>query len=85
MVYGEIMSETTIKLYEETKLELDKFREYKNESYDEVIRKVLHIAKNVRKRPQLSKQAAEAIDQARERFRKGEYYTEAEARKRLGL
>lgn len=79
------MSETTIKVHGETKTELDTFREYKNESYDEVIRKVMYIAKNVKNKPELSKETVEAIEKARERIRKGRFLTEAEARKRLGL
>ena len=76
---------TTIKIHEETKSQLDGFREYKNESYDEVIKKVIYIAKNVEEEPELSKEAIEAIERARERMRKGKFVTENEARKRLGL
>ena len=76
---------TTIKIYEETKSELDTFREYKNESYDEVLRKILFIAKNCKKNPELSKETIEAIEKARERIKKDKFITEDEARKRLGL
>lgn len=76
---------TTIKVHEETKTELDKFREYKNESYDEVINKVLFIAKNVEKEPNLSRQTIKSIEQARERVKRGKFLNEAEARERLGL
>lgn len=76
---------TTIKIYDETKSELDTFREYKNESYDEVLRKIMFIAKNCNKNPELSKETVEAIEKARERMRKGKFVTEEEARKRLGL
>ena len=79
------MSDTTIKLHNDTKSELDSFREYKNESYDEVIKKVLYIAKNVKEKPELSKETIEAIEKARERIRKGKLITEAEAKKRLKL
>jgi 2-phospho-L-lactate transferase/gluconeogenesis factor (CofD/UPF0052 family) len=79
------MSETTIKLHGDTKSELDTFREYKNESYDEVLKKVLFIAKNLKTKPELSKETVEAIEKARERIRKGRFLTEAEAKKRLGL
>ncbi|MEK6808106.1 MAG: hypothetical protein AABY14_00295, partial [Nanoarchaeota archaeon] len=61
------MDATTIKIYEDTKLELDKFREYKNESYDEVIKKVVYIAKNVKTQPELSKESINLIGRARER------------------
>lgn len=79
------MEATTIKIRQSTKHELDKFRQYKNESYEEVIQKVLFIAKNAAKEPELSREAIEAIEKARERIRKGNFLTEAEAKKRLGL
>jgi len=79
------MSDTTIKIREDTKFELDTFREYRNESYDEVLKKVIFIAKNVKKEPELSKETIEAIEKARERIKKGKFVTEAEAKKRLGL
>ncbi len=79
------MEATTIKIHRNTKTELDKYREYKNESYEEVIQKVLFIAKKSAKDPELSKEALEAIEKARERIKKGKFVTEAEAKKRLGL
>jgi len=79
------MEATTIKIHEDTKQKLDHFREYKNESYDEVIQKVVFIAKTCKTQPQLSKETVQAIEKARERIKRGQFLTEAEARKRLGL
>jgi len=79
------MDATTIKIHENTKAELDTFREYRNESYDEVISKVIYIAKTCKTEPKLSKQTIQAIEKARERIKKGKFLNEAEARKRLGL
>ena len=79
------MSATTIKIHSETKTELDKFREYKNESYDEVIKKIVFIAKNLEKEPELSRETIRAIQKARERIKKGKFLTQAEAKKRLGI
>lgn len=79
------MSETTLKIHEDTKTDLDTFREYKNESYDEVIKKMIFIVKNCKHHPELSKETIESIEKARERIRKGKFLTEEEARKRLGL
>jgi predicted transcriptional regulator len=76
---------TTIKLEKETKRELDAFREYKNESYDEILRKILYIAKNVEKNPQLSKKTIREIEKARKRIQEGNFYTEEEMKKILGL
>lgn len=79
------METTTIKIQEDTKFELDQFREYKNESYDEVIKKMVYIAKNVKDQPKLSKETVIAIERARERIKAGNFVTESEARKRLGF
>ncbi len=77
--------ETTIKLHDKTKIELDNFRQYKNESYDELVRKLIYFAKTCRKNPKISQQAIKDIEGARKQIKKGEFYTEAEARKILGL
>jgi len=79
------MDATTIKIHENTKAELDTFREYRNESYDEVISKVIYIAKTCKTEPELSQETIQAIEKARERIKKGKFLTEAETRKRLGL
>ncbi|MFA5176388.1 MAG: hypothetical protein WC413_03980 [Candidatus Nanoarchaeia archaeon] len=77
--------QTTIKLDQGTKVELDRFREYKNESYDEVIRKIVYIIKTCEKQPKLSQKTIQEIKEARERVKKGEFYTEDEAKKILGI
>lgn len=79
------MPATTIKLQKETKNQLDTFREYKNESYDEVINKLVYIAKNSKKNPELSKETVIAIEKARKRIKEGNFLTEEQAIKRLGF
>ena len=69
----------------QTKEELDKFKQYKNESYNELIRKLIYIAKMCEDEPKLSQKTIKEIKEARERIKKGEFYTEAEAKKILGL
>ena len=77
--------ETTIRLNIQTKEELNKFKQYKNESYNELIRKLIYIAKLCENEPKLSQKTIVEIKQARERIKEGEFYTEAEAKKILGL
>jgi hypothetical protein len=72
-------------VHDDTKNQLDKFREYKNESYDEVLKKVMFIAENMKENPKLSKETVEAIEKARERIKRGNFLTEKEAKDRLGL
>jgi hypothetical protein len=76
---------TTIKVHEDTKFGLDQFREYGNESYNEVIKKIIYIAKTCKEQPELSQETIQAIEKARERIKKGKFLTEEEAKKRLGL
>ncbi|MFH1307583.1 MAG: hypothetical protein ABIH72_01910 [archaeon] len=77
--------ETTIKLNSKTKEELDSYRQYKNESYDELVRKLIYLAKTCEKEPKLSQKTLQEIKEARERIKKGEFYTEQEAKKIFGL
>lgn len=79
------MTATTVKLQQETKSQLDQFREYRNESYDEVISKLVFIAKNIKQNPKLSKETINGIEKARDRIKQGNFVTENEARKRLGF
>lgn len=79
------MQETTIRVNPETKQKLDEFRQYKSESYDELVRKLIYLVKMCEKEPKLSQKTIQEIKEARERIKKGELYTEAEAKKILGL
>ena len=77
--------ETTIRLNLTTKDELDNFKQYKNESYDELVRKLIYLAKMCEKEPKLSQKTIKEIREARERIKNGEFYSEEEAKKILGL
>ncbi|MEK6823459.1 MAG: hypothetical protein AABY06_00330 [Nanoarchaeota archaeon] len=78
-------TETTIRLNVQTKEDLDKFKQYKNESYNELIRKLIYIVKLCENEPKLSQKTIKEIKEAREKVKKGKFYTEAEAKKILGL
>ena len=77
--------EQTIRLKPKTKSELDTLRQYRNESYDELVRKLIYLVKMCEKQPKLSQQTIQEIKEAREKIKKGEFYTEEEAKKILGL
>jgi len=77
--------ETTIRIKPITKIELDGFRQYKNESYDELLKKLIFLAKTCEKEPKLSQKTIKEIKEARERIKKGEYYSQEEVEKRFGL
>jgi len=77
--------ETTIRIKSRTKDELDQLRQYKNESYDELVRKLILLSKLSEKDPKLSQKTILEIKESRERIKKGDFYTEEEAKKILGL
>ena len=79
------MQQTTIKLNPVTKSELDRFRQYGNESYDELVRKLVRIVLICKKQPKLSQKTIKEIEEARAQIKKGEFYTEEEAKKILGI
>jgi len=80
-----IKMETTIRIKPKTKEELDGFRQYRNESYDELVRKLIYLAKMCEKDPKLSQKSIQEIKEARENIKRGEFYTEEEAKKILGI
>ncbi len=53
---------TTIKIERETKSRLDNLKEHANESYEEVIKKILYILNLIRKNPLLGNKALSSID-----------------------
>ena len=77
--------ETTIRVSGDIKSGLDGFRQHKNESYNELIRKLLFVARACEKEPKLSQKTVLEIKKARENIMKGDFYTEEEAKKILGV
>ncbi len=53
---------TTIKIKKDTKLRLDHLKEYKRESYEEIIEKILHILNVVRGNPEAAQGILRNID-----------------------
>lgn len=59
---------TTIKLLEETKLRVEKLREHKRESYDDILKKILYILNKARDSPESAKKILEKISELRNRM-----------------
>jgi len=59
---------TTMKLQDETKNRLEKLREHKRETYDDIIRKILYVLNAVRESPEKAKHILEFIDEKRKRM-----------------
>ena len=59
---------TTIKLLEETKLRIEKLREHKRESYDDILRKILYILNTARDSPERARKILEKISELRNRM-----------------
>ena len=63
---------TTIKLLEETKFRVEKLREHKRESYDDILRKILYVLNIARYDPDKAKRILEKISSLRQRMLKEE-------------
>ena len=61
---------TTLKLSKETKERLEKLREHKRESYDEILRKMLGILNMAKLEPEKARSILNKIDEVRNRFEK---------------
>lgn len=59
---------TTIKLLEETKNRIEKLREHKRESYDDILRKILYVLNAARDSPEKAKRVLERIEDLRARM-----------------
>tara|TARA_Y100000310_G_scaffold339002_1_gene430287 strand:+ start:848 stop:1105 length:258 start_codon:yes stop_codon:yes gene_type:complete len=59
---------TTLKLEQETKQRLEKLREHKRETYDEIIRKMLFILNKARVEPEKAQGILEIIEEKRKRM-----------------
>lgn len=59
---------TTMKLLSETKKRIEKLREHKRESYDDILRKILYILNVVRDDPEKSRRILIRIDALRKRM-----------------
>jgi len=59
---------TTMKLLEETKLRIEKLREHKRESYDDILRKILYVLNVAREDPDKARRVLERISDLRTRM-----------------
>ena len=81
----ENLNVTTIKLGKDTKKMLNHFKEHKSESYDEIVKKLIYIAGTAKENPKLSSKTVKEIEAARERMKRGEFYTEKQMEELLGI
>lgn len=74
---------TTLKLEKETKDRLEKLREHKRETYDDIIRKIMYVLNTVRDEPVKARAILEFIDEKRKRMFETEFKKEARATKSI--
>ncbi len=68
--YTSKKSMTTMKLQKETKQRIEKLREHKRETYDDILRKILWILNNIRPFPEKAQNTLNKIDEQRARQEK---------------
>ena len=59
---------TTVKILKETKLRIEKLREHKRETYDNILRKILYVLNATREDPDKAKRILERIEDLRRRM-----------------
>ena len=80
------MSEyTTILIHKATREKLASLREYKKESYDEIINKLITIFEKLKSEGELSEETKRDIEIARKQIREGKGMSTKELVKKLGL
>ncbi|MBI2530237.1 MAG: hypothetical protein HYW05_03800 [Candidatus Diapherotrites archaeon] len=76
---------TTIQLDKSTKNQLDKLKEYKRETYDEVVKNLVEVAEILKKEPELKEEVLEEIAEARKHIRMGKGLTTKQLIAELGI
>ncbi len=74
---------TTLKLEKETKERLEKLREHKRETYDDIIRKIMYVLNTVRDEPIKARAILEFIDEKRKRMFETEF--KREEKQKVGI
>lgn len=76
---------TTIKLLEETKNRIEKLREHRRESYDDILRKVLYVLNVARDEPEKARRILERISELRNRMIQEEKDQKEDLKKENGI
>ena len=77
---------TTIQIPVRLKRELNSFKDYAKETYAEVIRRLIELAReNEESKMELSEETIRGLKEAEDDIRKGRVYTTAQVKKELGL
>ncbi len=81
-----ILDSTTIQVSTKVKRELDGFKDYKRETYCEVIGKLIELVKeDEESKMQLSEETLKDIKEAEQDIKKGKVYTTAQIKRELGI
>lgn len=69
---------TTIKVYQKTKVNLERFKEHRRESYDDVLKKLLYLVNLIRQDPELGKKLLEEIELTKKKLEERRGYKKLE-------
>jgi len=69
---------TTIKVYQKTKVSLERFKEHRKESYDEILKKLLYVITLIRENPELGRKLLEEIESTKKTLEKRQSYGKLE-------
>jgi len=76
---------TSIQLNKKTLNKLKEFKDYRRETYDEILNKLMKIIEALEKKPMLKKEIIEEVEEARKELREGKGISTAQLIKELGI
>ena len=76
---------TSIQLNKKTLNKLKEFKDYRRETYDEILNKMMKIIEALEKKPMLKKEIIEEVEEARRELREGKGISTAQLAKELGI
>lgn len=79
------MEYTTLQIRKETRVKLQSFKDYKRETYDELLNKMMSIINALKDEPELREDVIEDVLEARRQARQGKVYSTIRLMKELGI
>lgn len=76
---------TTIQISKTTREKLEKYKEYRRETYDEAINKLIQVREMVEHEPELKLEIIEELDAAERQLKRGMGISTKELAKKLGV
>jgi len=79
------MDYTSIQIHRGTRIKLQSFKDYRRETYDELLNKMMNIIDALKDEPELREEVIEEVFEARKEAKEGKTYSTRKLLKELGV